>query len=95
MARTDVIRSCYLSFSLVIELTSHFEATRGCFGADLLILNYDQMTRTKPELEPPFPNLRTTPAGGLLTHFRFSVHQAHEHTGSLVVSSLGPFGFEA
>ncbi|GBN45487.1 hypothetical protein AVEN_20430-1 [Araneus ventricosus] len=42
-----------IHISLVI-LTSRFEATRGLFWADLAIFNLGLMTRTTPELEPPF-----------------------------------------
>ncbi|GBM69003.1 hypothetical protein AVEN_55430-1 [Araneus ventricosus] len=52
--------------SLVI-LTSRFEATRGLFGTDLVILNLGQMTRTTPELAQPSTSFHATPAGGRLT----------------------------
>ncbi|GBM85530.1 hypothetical protein AVEN_53130-1 [Araneus ventricosus] len=55
-------------FCLVI-LTSRFEATRCYFGTDQVILNRGQMTRTTPQLAPPSPGSRTTPAGGRLTPY--------------------------
>ncbi|GBN87511.1 hypothetical protein AVEN_24458-1 [Araneus ventricosus] len=45
---------------------SRFEATRGLFWEDLVILNRDQMTRTTPELAPPSPSFHATPPGGRL-----------------------------
>ncbi|GBO08830.1 hypothetical protein AVEN_169269-1 [Araneus ventricosus] len=45
------------------------------------------MTRTTPEQVSPSPNIRTTPAGGRLTHdVRFNMHQAHIHGGSSMES---------
>ncbi|GBN21641.1 hypothetical protein AVEN_130678-1 [Araneus ventricosus] len=45
------------------------------------------MTRTTPEQVSPSPNIRTTPAGGRLTHdIRFNVHHAHIHGGSSMES---------
>ncbi|GFV96115.1 hypothetical protein TNCV_1870761 [Trichonephila clavipes] len=38
--------------------------TRRLLAMDLVILNYDQATRTTPELAPS-PNYHTTPRGGL------------------------------
>ncbi|GBO35108.1 hypothetical protein AVEN_149254-1 [Araneus ventricosus] len=37
----------------LVTFTSHFEATRGLFGTDLVILYSSQMTRATPELPPP------------------------------------------
>ncbi|GBL62549.1 hypothetical protein AVEN_8142-1, partial [Araneus ventricosus] len=36
------------------------------FGADLVILNHGQMTRTTPELTNPSPNFHEAPTGGRL-----------------------------
>ncbi|GBO15086.1 hypothetical protein AVEN_237407-1 [Araneus ventricosus] len=53
----------------------------GDFGTDLVILNCGQMTRTTPDLAPPSPNFRTTPAGGRLAPYvRFDVQQAQYTT---------------
>ncbi|GBN01381.1 hypothetical protein AVEN_110436-1 [Araneus ventricosus] len=58
---------------------------------DLVILNRGKMARMTPDLPPPFPNFRTTAAGGRLTHEgEFSVHQTHMHRGSSNESSFEP-----
>ncbi|GBM28961.1 hypothetical protein AVEN_232051-1 [Araneus ventricosus] len=53
---------------------------------DLVILKSYQMTRTTPELAPPSPNFRNTPATGRLTPGRFNLHQAHKYGGSSLES---------
>ncbi|GBO40477.1 hypothetical protein AVEN_130492-1 [Araneus ventricosus] len=45
---------------------SRFEGHEDYLGTDLVILNRGQMTRTTPELTPPSPSFRATPAGGRL-----------------------------
>ncbi|GBM58500.1 hypothetical protein AVEN_212753-1 [Araneus ventricosus] len=73
-------------------LTSRFEATRGLFWKDLVILNRGQMTRTTPELAPASRSFRATPARGRLAHD--VRRQAHTY-GDLQwkqVSNLNPSG---
>ncbi|GFW54835.1 hypothetical protein TNCV_2654751 [Trichonephila clavipes] len=55
--------------------TSPYSVTQGLWVTDLVILNYDQVTRTTPELVPPSPNFHTTPMEGRLNSDRFNVHQ--------------------
>ncbi|GFU18199.1 hypothetical protein TNCV_2033491 [Trichonephila clavipes] len=43
-----------------------YHSTRELLAADLVILNRGQVTRTIPELVPPFPNFPITPTGGRL-----------------------------
>ncbi|GBM82944.1 hypothetical protein AVEN_30708-1 [Araneus ventricosus] len=74
-------------------LTKSFEATRGLFETDLVIVNGEQMTRTTPELTPPSPSFRATPAGGRLPAtldfaFTRSTHRADFHWNR--VSNLEP-----
>ncbi|GBN62819.1 hypothetical protein AVEN_129494-1, partial [Araneus ventricosus] len=54
-------------FKFSVPLTSHFEATRELFWDGPRQLNRGQMARSTPELAPPSPSFRITPAGGLFT----------------------------
>ncbi|GBN00399.1 hypothetical protein AVEN_257796-1 [Araneus ventricosus] len=51
-ARNDEYDTVQSKFSIVI-LTSRFEAKRGYYGTDLVILNRSQTKRTTPELASP------------------------------------------
>ncbi|GFX46418.1 hypothetical protein TNCV_238801 [Trichonephila clavipes] len=48
-------------------------AIRELSATDLVILNHE-VTRTTPELAPPFLTFPTTPTGGRLRLGRFNVH---------------------
>ncbi|GBO29240.1 hypothetical protein AVEN_5429-1 [Araneus ventricosus] len=50
----------------LVTLTSRFEATRGLFWRDLVILNRGWITGNAPELAAPCAGFHTTPTGGLL-----------------------------
>ncbi|GBM62133.1 hypothetical protein AVEN_207622-1 [Araneus ventricosus] len=74
-----------------VALTYRFEATRGLFWTDLVILNRGQMTRTTPDLELPSPNFHATAAGGRLAFYVwFKVQQIRIHGGSSVESGFDP-----
>ncbi|GBM29902.1 hypothetical protein AVEN_246462-1 [Araneus ventricosus] len=55
--------------SLVISKSRfdvQFRHVDGNLWTDVIILNRGQVTRTTLELAPPYPNFRSTPAGGRL-----------------------------
>ncbi|GBO24371.1 hypothetical protein AVEN_30731-1 [Araneus ventricosus] len=72
----------YIALHCITALLKQLESY--C-GTEIVILN-----RSPIGLAPSSPNICTTRAGELLTHVRFSVHQAHKHDGSSVES-----GFES
>ncbi|GBL72914.1 hypothetical protein AVEN_128102-1 [Araneus ventricosus] len=93
----DCCRGVGPSKTLVLQLPCHgylrvslssvrkrviFNLRKGYIGTELVIMDFEQITKTIPYVAHLSPNFHTTPRGGLLTLVGFNAHQARIH-GSL------------